>query len=214
MKRRTLLMNTLALALVLLGSTDARANLISWGYDWTASPNQVSATGGSIDNKITLSNETFHVAVGNSSVVASNLKAFSTANPLTPDTFLATDGNYTLKITLTDIDSGMTGFLLFTGQLQGTFSEFNAIVSNTFFFPTTQAIGLGTNFYTVSLNAYTPPGLPAQGNLGSIGAFVQVESLKDGRVPEPSSFLLAGLGVGFLGLGAWRRSRRRLTLTN
>ena len=92
-----------------------------------------------------------------------------------PDTFAANQGFYALKLDLTDLTSGKSGFLLFFGQLQGSFSQGNANVTNTFFSPATQSIGLGNNFYTVTMNSYSPPGPPSEGNLGSIGAFVQVQ---------------------------------------
>jgi hypothetical protein len=199
MKKRTLLLRILALALVLLGASNAHASLISWGYDWSATPSFVTAGAG----KITLSNELFHLAVGNSDVVATNLQAFSTAAPTAPDTFTVLDGNYSLKLTIFDAASNTSGFLTFTGQLQGKFSEFNANVTNTWFAPTTKSLFLGTNVYTVTMNAYTPPGPPSQGNFGSIGAYVQVQE----NIPEPSTLILASLGLTGGALIAWRRRR-------
>lgn len=199
MKKRTLVLRILALALVLLGASNAHAGLISWGYDWSASPSFVTAGTG----KITLSNESFHTAVGNSDIVATNLKVISTADPLSPDVFTAVDGNYSLTLKITDIDSSQFGFLTFTGQLQGKFSSLNANVTNTLFPLTTQSITLGTNLYTVSMTYYTPPGPPEQGNLGSIGAYVQVQE----QVPEPSTLALAGVGLAVGVLAGWRRRR-------
>lgn len=194
----------LAVAAVLFATTgSARADLISWGYDWAASPAAVTAGTGSVS----LSNETFKTAVGNSQVVVTNLKVFSTAVPGTPDTFGLGDGNYSMILKLTDIDSGLTATLTFTGQLQGSFSASSANVTNTFTGLVSQTAFLGANQYTVTLNAYTPPGPPAQGNLGSIGAFVQVSKIDIQRVPEPTALALAGLGVGMAGLAAWRRRR-------
>ncbi len=206
MTKRTLFSHTLALAVVLLGATAAQASPIQWGYDWNASPSSVVAGGGSIS----LSNESPHTAAGNSTLVATQLQVFSTASPGSPDTFGPSQGHYALQINLKDIASGSTGFLLFFGQLQGSFSQLNSNVTNTFFSPTTQSIGLGSNYYTVTMTTYTPPGPPDQGNLGSIGAFVQVQTLRDklSQVPEPSTMALAGMSLGLAGLAAWRRKRR------
>ncbi len=65
------------------------------------------------------------------------------------------------------------------------------------------------------MTSYVPPG-PHNGVPGAIGASVSVRVLDDsvgfpddvGKVPEPSSLLLAGLGCSAL-LG-WRVRRRRV----
>jgi hypothetical protein len=204
MSQRTLLLFSLALAALLLGSTAAHATPIQWGYNWNAFPSSVVAGTG----WVSLSNEPGHTATGNSSTVATALKVFSTASSTSPNQFGPSQGHYALQITLTDTASGNSGSLLFFGQLQGTFSQSTANISSTFSGPTTQSIGLGANYYTVSLTSYAAPGPPQQGNLGSIGAFVQVQPLRNKLAPEPSSIALASLGIGFAGLGAFRRRRR------
>src|SRR5262249_48063385 len=155
----------------------------------------------------------YTVAKGDSQTVATQMKTNSTVGAATPDTFKTTQGFYSLKVTLTDIESGMSAFLLFFGQLQGSFSKENANVTNKFFSPTSQSVGIGNNYYTVTMNAYTPPGPPGQNNFGGIGAQVQVRKGKDviptpASVPEPGTLTLAGLGLGLGGLLAWRRRRR------
>jgi hypothetical protein len=202
MKLRTLIMRALTVALLTFTAGSARADLVPWGYDWSAAP-AGGVTAGT--GKITLSNESFHVAVGDSQTVATNLQVFSTANPLVGqyDTFGLHDGGYTLTLFLKDLTSGKTGTLMFDGQLQGKFSEFNANVTNQFD-PWTfrQSITLGDTKFTVTMNSYTPPGPPSQGNLGSIGALVEVK-----QVPEPSALGLFAFG-GVIGLVAYRRRRK------
>jgi hypothetical protein len=195
----------LAAAIALLGSTaTASAAPIKWGYDWSASPGFVTAGA----SKVTLSNETYHNAAGNSQVVATQLQVFSTASPLTPDTFGA-GGGYSLTINLKDIDSGATGSLTFTGQLQGSISQLSANVTNTFTGATTQTTLLGFTSFAVTMASYTPPGPPDQLNYGSIGAFIEVTSLKPSETtPEPSTIALMGIGAGIAGLSAWRRRRK------
>lgn len=195
----------LALATVLLLNATASATPIPWGYDWSASPSFVTAGAG----KVTLSNETYHTAAGNSHVVATQLQVFSSANPLTPDKFALGGGNYLLTINLKDIDSGNTGALSFSGKLQGSISQLSANVSNSFTGPTVKSILLGYTTFIVTLDSYTPPGPPDQQNFGSIGATVEVSSLKPAeRTPEPSTMALAGIGAGIAGFSAWRRRRQ------
>jgi hypothetical protein len=196
-----------AFALLLLGSVPARADLINWSFSWDRSvPAVLAGTGG-----VSLTGETITSAVGDSDVVASNLRVFSTAPPKSPDTFGPNDGHYAVTITLTDAATGTSGSLTFTGQLQGTFSSDSAGVSNTFTGLTTQKITLGNTLFTVTMTGYTAPGPPTATKAGSIGAFVHVESAQgeEQHLPEPSTMLLAGLGAGVAGLAGWRKRRRR-----
>src|SRR5262245_33493041 len=153
--KRVLASITLALALVLSAAGGVRADMVtSWGYDWAASPSDVTAGSG----KINMSNEPFHTAVGDSVIVATNLKEFSKADPASPDMFGPMDGKYKLTLTLKDIDSGKSGSVAFTGQLQGVFSSLNSHVTNTFDAPTVQKLLLGSTQFTVTMKYYTPPG--------------------------------------------------------
>jgi hypothetical protein len=207
MTKRTPILHTLALAVVLLGATHVHATPIQWGYDWNASPSNVAA--GAAGGYISLTNEPPHTnAAGNSTLVATQLQVFSNASASSPDTFTSSQGKYALKIDLTDTVSGKSGFLLFFGQLQGSFSHDNSNVTNMFFSPQSQSIGLGKNFYTVTMTTYTPPGPPSEGNLGSIGASVHVEAARDRLAPEPSTMALAGLCLALAGLTGWKRRRR------
>jgi len=208
--KRASLMRLLAVAAVLTcGTTSARASLISWSYDWLATPGAVTTPPAVPGDpaKITLSNEPFKTAFNDSDVVATNLKTFSTANPFSNqfDVFGAADGKYTLTLTLKDLASSASAVLNFTGQMQGLFSALNANVTNAFDLPITQSVTLGNNVYTVTMTSYTPPGPPAQGNLGSIGAHVSVAA----RLPEPSSIALAMFGLGLTGLRALRRRQQQ-----
>src|SRR5262249_11012593 len=132
---------------------------------------------------------------------------YSTANPLLGqyDILGPLDGKYKLTINLKDKESGLTGSLFFTGQLQGQFSSGNANVTNLFDGPISKSITLGNNTYTVDLTSYTPPGSSNSSQLGAIGAHIHVE----GRLPEPSSIALAVLGVGLIGARGFRSRSRR-----
>jgi hypothetical protein len=193
-----------ALALLLLSSSSANAGLISWTYDWNAGPSTATAGAGTIS----MSNEPSHVAIGNTNVVATNVKVSSLANPLTPDTFSAIGGHYSLSLDLTDNVSHHSTTIFFNGQLQGSFSQYSSNVTNTFFSPTTQSVQLGNTLFTVTVNSFTPPGPPSSGNLGSIGAYIQVSPVATiASIPEPGSITLAGIGLALAGMGASRRRK-------
>lgn len=201
---RAPLLRLLTVTTLMLTATTASAAPIQWGYNWSATPFVTAGTG-----MITFSDESYRTAAGDSHVVAAQLQAVSSAHFTTPDVFGPGDGNYTLSLALKDIDSGVNGTLTFTGKLQGQFSQYNALVTNTFNSPTVQSILLGYTTFVVTLYSYTPPGPPNQANLGSIGAMVEVSSMKPAQAtPEPSSMALAGLGLGAAGLAAWRRRRQ------
>lgn len=203
--KHTQFLRTLTLATLLLGGASARADLIQWGYSWEAFPSNVTAGSGSVE----LIPESYHTVKGDSDVVAANLKVHSTALPASPDVFGASDGNYQLRLHLTDVATSATSYIDFTGKLQGKFSQLNATVTNSFLGTTTQTATIGSTVFTVTLAYYTPPGPPSQGNLGSIGANVQVSpGLRPASVPEPSSLILGGIGLGAFGLTAWKRRRR------
>jgi hypothetical protein len=197
-----------AVLLLTLGGS-ARADLIFWTYNWSRSPAQVmsDAPGTSY---ISLTDESAHQAVGDSDIVATNIRAFSTAPPTNPDHFTAKP--YTLTLFLMDQASGISGTITFNGQFDGTMSALNSNITNTFTNAVTQTLVLGTNRYTATIGNYAPPGPTGSSNSGSISAHavVTVDSLLT-DAPEPSTLALAALAVPLLGLAAWRqRYLRRL----
>ncbi len=203
-------------SLVLLLPAAARAELISWSYDWGSSTASVAA-GGAGTGGINLSTPTGNV-VGGSDIVAANLSTFSAALPGSPDTF--TNTLYNLNIKVTDAASGLSGLINFSGKFNGTVTPTSANVTTTFDSPTTKSIHLGSNTYQVTLGPYTAPGAPGATTTGSIGAHVNITP-DVGQpppppppahdTPEPSSLVLTSLGL--LGVGgkawqSWRRGRR------
>jgi hypothetical protein len=197
-----------ALVLLLAVTPAIRADWIPWTYSWSNSPQTILADGGS-GGKITLTDEPTLPAVGNTDIVATNIRTYSTAASGSPDKF--TNKAYTLQLTLTDSASGQTGTATFTGIFNGTLTANSSNITNTFTGSTTVVLDLGTNQYTVNLTAYTPPGPTGSVNAGAIGAHATVVVEPIGPVsltPEPSAALLAACGLP-LALLQYRRSRRR-----
>jgi len=194
---------------------------IAWNYNWNPGAPAVLSNGGSSAG-VTFTNEPTKVAVGSSDIVATNLRVFSSATAQHPDLITGPNGNYSLTLQLSVNDNGTpyTTNMTFTGKLftsgpQG-FSAENANVANQFLEGGPKVADLGTIRFTVSLIAYTPPGPPDQSNAGSISAHVTVENIVPTGppigVPEPSSLLLGGMGLTFLGGAAWRRLRNKVRI--
>jgi hypothetical protein len=198
----------LGLAVLLLLAPTARAEQINWSYSWSRSPTEVSADSGS--GFISLTEESFKHASGNTSIVATNIQVSSTATSSHPDTY--TNKSYTLTLTIKDAASGHEGTLTFTGVFNGKTTAHRTNITNTFTGETTQTIVLGANEYTVTMNSYTAPGPSDSTSSGSIGAQATVTvSAVIQDMPEPGTLTLAGVGIGLL-LGV-RLRKRRITLT-
>jgi hypothetical protein len=188
------------LVLPLLLAPPARAEQITWGYNWSESPRSVAAVGagaGGINFTTAVNN---NPVTGSSDVVAANMTTFSAATTAAPDRF--TGQTYNLKLIITDLASGKTGLFTFTGRLFGSLTASSASVTSTFASPLIETERIGNNVYTVTIGPFAGPGAPNSGNSGSIGAHVEV---RPEQAPEPSALILAGLGT----LGVLYRRRRR-----
>jgi hypothetical protein len=210
-----------AAGLLCLASTPAWAQMtpdVNWTYNFTPSQPAVYSDSGS--GSVTFTNEPTKGATNSSDVVVTNLRVNSVAPASSPDT-LTTSGAWSATLQLTDT-SALTGTassnsttMTFSGKLGGTFSANNANVSNTFTGTTNYSWTDPNNgdTYKVNLVGYTPPGPPTASNAGSIAAFVSVtpgSGTISGTTPEPSTLVLACLGLGFAGLTTWRKRRRSL----
>ncbi|MFO0879635.1 MAG: PEP-CTERM sorting domain-containing protein [Gemmataceae bacterium] len=187
----------------------AQADLIPWMYNWSRSPTEIHADAPGT-GYITLTDESNRYAVGDSNIVATNLKTYSTATIDNKDIFTAK--SYSLTLQLTDVPSMTSSLLTFTGKIDGWLTAHSSYLRNTFTGATTQVVVLGTNRYSVTIDGYTPPGIPGSTNSGSISAkaTVTVEAIVQ-QIPEPGSIVLASLGATLMSSLAWRRGRRRRT---
>jgi hypothetical protein len=215
MKRFLTAQATAVALLLLVGAGGAQAGMIppdqvQWSYDFTSGSPQVFANG-TTSSGVSFTNEQATPAIGNTGVVATQLKVFSTAPDSSKDMISGSNGNYSLTMNIGTSAGGslQTGSLTFTGTLAGTMSSNSAAITNTVTGPTTQMLTLGNYVFTVTLDGYSHPGPPSASDQGSISASVTVTTPTVGSIdsPEPSAMLLSGIGLmGALG-AAWRKRR-------
>jgi hypothetical protein len=181
-----------------------RADFVNWSYSTSPGTPTVTADGSSPVGYVKLAGDGSVSASGSSDIVLASLSAFSSVNPLTPESFTARP--WSVSLTITDSASHASATLTFTGTFGGTLSSLSSNITNAFTGSTTQSVTLGSNTYVVTANSYVPPSVPNALNTGAIGAHVNIRS---GGVPEPSSLLLCGLGAAGWALTGYRRRRAR-----
>ncbi|HEY7313651.1 MAG TPA: PEP-CTERM sorting domain-containing protein, partial [Gemmataceae bacterium] len=116
--------------------------------------------------------------------------------------------NYSLSLALHDTASGASGALTFRGNLSGLIGPDDSVnLTNTFLGPKTQTLTLGGNLYTVTIGPFVSPTWIGDQGEGSLSASIAVQSAAK-ATPEPSSLMLACLGLPSLGLARWLRRRK------
>ncbi len=203
----------ITLLIVALNPQRGEAGLIPWSYQWSAQPTVIDADplgphqkpAGGITltpGAITITGSNPGVALGNADIVAVNLTAFTFSPSPDGKPYSFTDAPYRLGITLTDVDSNQSGTLHFAGVFDGSLTDTMMDLHTHFTSATRQWLTLGHHRYTVSLTSYTPPDPPADGGAGSINASVSVQPVS---APEPSSLILAGIGLAGAAFSGLRR---------
>ncbi|HEY7424649.1 MAG TPA: PEP-CTERM sorting domain-containing protein [Gemmataceae bacterium] len=222
MKRLFLVLGTAIVVLPWLSGARAQADAIHW----TASMSLPGGSGGDGAVFILPQNEaTAQIGLlpGNTtsgtnsgSVVLASVYASDQSN--INATFGGPSADYSLRLTLHDSASGASGSLTFGGNLSGFINLPDegapAPITNTFLGPTTQTLTLGGNLYTVTMGSFVPPDNPTGPTggegpwaYGSISASIAVQPAAN-STPEPSSLVLACLGLPSLGLARWFRRRK------
>jgi hypothetical protein len=207
MKRSLAHLLATSLGLLVFAGTQAQAGFVGWDYSWTPSSLVVPADSGGTGG-VSLTFMALAHADGPSDVIATNIRTFSSAPRTTPD--VITNGTYSLTLNLVDSASGEQGSVTFTGMFNGTFSTTSSNLANTFTGLTQQQLTLGGHVYTITIGPYAPPGPPGAANAGTISAHVNVDDNGgggSGDSPEPSTLVLSGLGLSFLGMASWRKRR-------
>jgi hypothetical protein len=146
-------------------------------------------------------------------VIVTNLSTFAPTSVLSANQDTLTNSPYSIQMKLFTSAGGNTTAqtITFHGTLSGYFSQDGALITNTWSDPT-QSVTMGGYTFTVALDSYSGPGDPTDPQSGSINALVTVSGGNitpvNSNTPEPSTMLLSGLGLTFLGGAAWRKRRR------
>ena len=194
-----------AACFLLVGSAQAStisSSEISWGYRFMPSGQDTHLIAsnhaiGIVSFSGLGHNNHMHTTAGATADISTRLSAFSTASANHPQTV---DVPFTLKLRLSDHASGMSGYVTFSGDLKGDIWKHGSSLTPTFTSPLTQTVNIGHHDYTVTFESFTAP----KGH-GHPGRFVFDVSVQHN--PEPSSLVLAGIGVPFFGLALRRRRR-------
>ncbi len=196
-------------ALLLTGSA-VRADVL-WSADWSAPKPTVISDSGS--NQLLLSTGAHFDGNGSTSnVFASQV---TVATPFKGSSDVWTNQNYDLDVHIIDKASNTSKDLEFTGAFSGTANTTSSSISSTFVSgKDSYSFTLGGNQYTVTIGPFVANG---QGtNAGVLDAQVTVQAPVDSQpppqthaTPEPSTLVLAAIGVVGAGVSRLRRRMSR-----
>jgi hypothetical protein len=195
----------LAVLVAALAASASQADPINYRYDFLT-PAPVTGDAGNFGT-ISFATTNGGQATGHTVLTAASLAAVTSAPLTNPDTF--SGQTYAVTIDLTDLPSGHSGSLTFTGALFGSLTPEDARITTTFS-QGTKTLTLGNDTYTVTLGPLVDPSNNNPTVVGTLMATVDVRSgsvIQVADAPEPASLMLAALGVA---AGVWSRCRRSI----
>lgn len=219
---RTIRLLPLLTAVVLLGAGQARAEMVSFSYQWSVQPSVIPA-GTGVATFAAVDPVTTSAELNSSTptyVAGATATTTSSATAESPDVF---NSPFSMTVTLTDSASGLFGDLTFDGTLSGKLTASGLPLDDplraTFADPFTKKLTLGDHTYSVTIDP-TLVSLPAPGATSQslIGALVMVSSKVDDppdddtphKTPEPTSLLLGVTAImGLAVRRAWQRLNPR-----
>jgi hypothetical protein len=194
----------LALVLLLLLGTSARADFIPWSSTWgtntmgLAFGNSTTRTG--FVELYSFSN-TYSGTGSQENVPAVRVHVTGSATATPP---YSTFPYPSLYMNLHDGPSNASTTLTFKGEVSGTIYNLNTTFTNPI-----QTVTLGKDTYTVMINPFISPMATDPRSLITANVFVRGPgSPPASNVPEPTSVVLIGLGLSTLGVRCWWRKVR------
>jgi hypothetical protein len=192
-----------ALTLLLAAGSRARADLITWDYAWSVSPEVITSDGTSVI-RATPGPSSFSTV--DARLLAVTLQAFSTASLDKPDHIRNQRLGWIL--TLTDRSSHLSGQVTFIAIINGALwadALFN--YQTEFKAPLLHSLNLGANHYDISFGG--AGAAFGNDNTDPFGIFMNVAAEPaSADAPEPATLVLGGAGLFLLGaVGWWRHGR-------
>jgi hypothetical protein len=200
---------------IVVSASHVHAGFYPWSY---RNPTNEIATTKGLSGGFTFSNESFSSTEGNALIQATKIYSWSTADEASPDRISALPYHFGLEIR--DDLTSHTALLSFEGNLSGRFWGTGSALTNNFTGDTTQTAQISGREYTVSLTDFTAPTGTGLDRGGSINASVTIRSLSEQspveappveapvdtvQTPEPTSLLLAAVGLPAIWLARKRR---------
>jgi hypothetical protein len=188
---------TVAMGVLALAASPARADYMNWEYSTAATPPVVASGTGTIQ-MTGITNGT-----SAASIALLGLQNSSSATAGSPDVYNAP---YSLALTITDNATNDSRTLTLSGLLKGDLTATTSTVTNTL--SGVNSVSFDGHTYTVTIPplTLTHPGAPQQ----TLNATISVTNATGGpTVPEPASLVLSAMGFSFLGLGRWCKRQRR-----
>ncbi len=206
MKRAAVL--CLAAACFLWAGSAARADAISsseynWGYHFEPDGHPIHIiTNNNALGVVALpgngGSDDMHSASKVPVDISTKVWAISTATASHPQT--VTDLPFAINLKLTDHASGLSEYVSFSGALNGNLWNNGSTLSPTFTSPLTATVDIDHHLYTVAFERFVAPT-----GIDNPGRFVFDVTVQHN--PEPSSLVLAGIGMPLFGLIVRRRRR-------